>query len=101
MSATLDAKLFSNFYGGAPVINVPGRTFPIHSYYLEDVLEATSHIIDEDSLYSHRRYDNSQFTHIWVTSKGGEQRKETVSLDAGNEIELSDTYYDYSLSTRR
>ncbi len=29
MSATLNAELFSNYFGGAPVIEIPGRTFPV------------------------------------------------------------------------
>jgi hypothetical protein len=29
MSATLDATLFSNYFGGCPVIDIPGRTFPV------------------------------------------------------------------------
>lgn len=29
MSATINIKLFSNYFGGAPVLQVPGRLFPI------------------------------------------------------------------------
>ena len=32
-SATLDADLFSRFFGGAPVVSVPGRLFPIEIRY--------------------------------------------------------------------
>ena len=28
-SATLDSRKFSNFFGGVPVFNIPGRTFPV------------------------------------------------------------------------
>ena len=28
-SATLDSKKFSDFFGGVPVFNIPGRTFPV------------------------------------------------------------------------
>lgn len=41
MSATLNAEKFSNFYNGAPHINIPGFTFPVKEYFLEDVLERT------------------------------------------------------------
>jgi len=34
-SATLDAGGFSEFYEGAPMINVEGRTFPVETAYLE------------------------------------------------------------------
>ncbi|MCP5534671.1 MAG: ATP-dependent RNA helicase HrpA [Akkermansiaceae bacterium] len=33
-SATLDAGMFSEYFNGAPVINVEGRTFPVEDYFL-------------------------------------------------------------------
>ncbi|KAG2264604.1 hypothetical protein Bca52824_071683 [Brassica carinata] len=39
MSATLDAELFSSYFGGAGVIHIPGFTYPVRSYFLEDILE--------------------------------------------------------------
>ncbi|OAY62181.2 DExH-box ATP-dependent RNA helicase DExH6 isoform X2 [Manihot esculenta] len=38
MSATLDAERFSQYFGGCPIISVPGFTYPVKSFYLEDVL---------------------------------------------------------------
>ncbi|XP_062105694.1 DExH-box ATP-dependent RNA helicase DExH6-like isoform X2 [Humulus lupulus] len=38
MSATLDADRFSQYFGGCPIIRVPGFTYPVKTYYLEDVL---------------------------------------------------------------
>jgi ATP-dependent RNA helicase DHX29 len=43
MSATVDADKFSKYMGGAPVLNVPGRTFPVRVNYLEDALELTGY----------------------------------------------------------
>ncbi|KFK33334.1 hypothetical protein AALP_AA5G000800 [Arabis alpina] len=43
MSATLDAELFSSYFGGAGVIHIPGFTYPIRSHFLEDVLEMTGY----------------------------------------------------------
>ncbi|KAH7164260.1 P-loop containing nucleoside triphosphate hydrolase protein [Fusarium sp. MPI-SDFR-AT-0072] len=43
MSATVDADRFSAYLGGAPVLNVPGRTFPVQVRYLEDVIELTGY----------------------------------------------------------
>ncbi|KAG6039358.1 hypothetical protein E4U41_002830 [Claviceps citrina] len=43
MSATVDAERFSNYFGGAPVLNVPGRTFPVDVRYLEDAVELTGY----------------------------------------------------------
>ncbi|KAL8672099.1 MAG: hypothetical protein Q9168_003431 [Polycauliona sp. 1 TL-2023] len=39
MSATVDAAKFSDYFGGAPVLTVPGRTFPVQTRYLEDAIE--------------------------------------------------------------
>lgn len=47
MSATVDAERFSNYLGGAPVLNVPGRTFPVRVQYLEDAVELTGYSIDQ------------------------------------------------------
>ncbi|XP_071696376.1 DExH-box ATP-dependent RNA helicase DExH6-like [Rutidosis leptorrhynchoides] len=38
MSATLDAERFSQYFGGCPIISVPGFTYNVKSHYLEDVL---------------------------------------------------------------
>ncbi|XP_022136468.1 DExH-box ATP-dependent RNA helicase DExH6 isoform X2 [Momordica charantia] len=38
MSATIDAGRFSQYFGGCPMINVPGFTFPVKNLYLEDIL---------------------------------------------------------------
>ncbi|KAL4238484.1 ATP-dependent RNA helicase [Mactra antiquata] len=52
MSATLNAQLFSDFFGGCAVIDIPGRTFPVEQYYLEDVIEFTRFVMDESSPYA-------------------------------------------------
>lgn len=42
MSATVDAERFSRYLDGAPVLIVPGRTFPVETKFLEDAVEATN-----------------------------------------------------------
>ncbi|KAJ9612187.1 hypothetical protein H2200_003784 [Cladophialophora chaetospira] len=44
MSATVDAKKFSEYFGGAPVLDLPGRTFPVEVGFLEDAVEATNNL---------------------------------------------------------
>lgn len=44
MSATLDADIFMNYFGGRKsvgLVNIPGRTFPVDDYYLDDVIRDT------------------------------------------------------------
>ncbi|KAK7746285.1 hypothetical protein SLS53_002244 [Cytospora paraplurivora] len=47
MSATVDSERFSKYFGGATVLNVPGRTFPVRVNYLEDAVELTGHTVDK------------------------------------------------------
>ncbi|CAG8050864.1 unnamed protein product [Penicillium salamii] len=45
MSATLDAGIFMDYFGGQQsvgLVNIPGRTFPVQDYYLDDVMRYTS-----------------------------------------------------------
>ena len=51
MSATVDAGRFSHYIGGAPIMNIPGRTFPVAAKYLEDAIEITD-FDQEDSTRS-------------------------------------------------
>ena len=39
MSATMREDLFSDYFGGCPVISVPGFIHPVTEYHLEDVLQ--------------------------------------------------------------
>lgn len=44
MSATLDANIFVDYFGGSKsvgLVNIPGRTFPVTDYYLDDVIRDT------------------------------------------------------------
>ena len=50
MSATVDATRFSNYLHGAPILNVPGRTFPVETKFLEDAVEDISAVINLQDL---------------------------------------------------
>nr|KAG5698926.1 hypothetical protein BaRGS_024847 [Batillaria attramentaria] len=41
MSATLNAEMFSKYFDNSPMVNIPGFTYPVQEYLLEDVLEIT------------------------------------------------------------
>lgn len=101
MSATLDAKLFCSFFDGAPLVSVPGRTFPVSNYFLEDIVEATGHIVEDDSPNALRNYQRSEKASLSITTKGGRERKEIVSLDSEVDPMLSGEFSNYSLTTRR
>ncbi|XP_059482833.1 putative ATP-dependent RNA helicase DHX57 [Neocloeon triangulifer] len=52
MSATLNADLFSQYFGIVPILEIPGRTFPVEQLFLEDALGKTGYTIDESSQYA-------------------------------------------------
>lgn len=39
MSAALDVNLYAKYFNNCPVIDVPGRCYPVKEYFLEDVLK--------------------------------------------------------------
>lgn len=54
MSATLKANDFSSYFGSAPVLDIPGRTFPVEQLFLEDIYDTTSYILEEGSKYTRK-----------------------------------------------
>ncbi|KAF3164344.1 hypothetical protein TWF751_009720 [Orbilia oligospora] len=42
MSATLNAKVFADYFGNVQIVNIEGRTFPVNDFYLDDVLRFTN-----------------------------------------------------------
>ena len=98
MSATLDTKLFGNFFFGAPIINIPGRTFPVKTYYLEDLLERTNHRIEEGSRCARRDFSNRETVCLRVSGRGGETRRETADYELYQGV--SDAFPNYSKATR-
>uniref|UniRef100_A0A6U5HS71 Helicase ATP-binding domain-containing protein n=1 Tax=Corethron hystrix TaxID=216773 RepID=A0A6U5HS71_9STRA len=51
MSATVNAELFSNFFGGCPTLQIPGRAHPVTEHRLEEVLQATGYKVPPKSGY--------------------------------------------------
>jgi ATP-dependent RNA helicase DHX36 len=49
MSATLNSDAFSAYFGGCPVVSIPGRAHPVQEHRLEDILELTGHQVKEGS----------------------------------------------------
>lgn len=49
MSATIDTTLFSKYFNDCPVIEIPGRAFPVQQYFLEDCIEVTKFVPPTDT----------------------------------------------------
>ncbi|XP_053390131.1 ATP-dependent DNA/RNA helicase DHX36-like, partial [Mercenaria mercenaria] len=50
MSATLNAEAFSKYFYDCPMINVPGFTYPVKEYLLEDVIELLRYEVPDKML---------------------------------------------------
>ncbi|XP_071120000.1 ATP-dependent RNA helicase dhx29-like [Mytilus edulis] len=105
MSATLDSEKFSGYFQHCPVINIPGRTFPVQVYYMEDVVNKTGYAVEEDSPYSLRsdQLVKEEQVSLLVTEKGGDQSKVDVfwTKDSISKLDLTTLSPEkYSLKTR-
>ncbi|XP_052750294.1 putative ATP-dependent RNA helicase DHX57 [Galleria mellonella] len=54
MSATLNAELFSDYFDKVPVLEIPGRTFPVEQLFLEDIMEITNYVLEENGPYARK-----------------------------------------------
>ncbi|KAL2872276.1 putative ATP dependent RNA helicase [Aspergillus lucknowensis] len=87
MSATLEANRFSSYLGGVPVLNIPGRTFPVETKFLEDAVELTQYRVSEnESNIAHdedeedMEANQGETTGLVATLEGySKQTRETVS----------------------
>ncbi|KAJ2951739.1 hypothetical protein O0L34_g13904 [Tuta absoluta] len=54
MSATLNAELFSDYFDKIPVLEIPGRTFPVEQLFLEDIMEISNYVLEENGPYARK-----------------------------------------------
>ena len=57
MSATVNAELFQSYFekvvpGSCGCVEIPGRTFPVAEYRLEDAIEATGYVCEPESEFA-------------------------------------------------
>ncbi|XP_041377574.1 ATP-dependent RNA helicase DHX29-like [Gigantopelta aegis] len=105
MSATLDSDKFSAYFHHCPVINIPGRTYPVQIFHLEDIIEMTGYVVDEDSQYTIRanRLVQEDSATLQVTEQGGETTQVNVYWTKDDISKLDQTELSpdkYSLRTR-
>ncbi|KAF7243228.1 ATP-dependent DNA/RNA helicase DHX36 [Varanus komodoensis] len=53
MSATLNAEKFSEYFDNCPMIHIPGFTYPVKEYLLEDVIEKLRYTPENTDRRSH------------------------------------------------
>ncbi|KAK4409656.1 DExH-box ATP-dependent RNA helicase DExH5, mitochondrial [Sesamum angolense] len=77
MSATLDAELFSSYFGGAPVVQIPGFTYPVRTHFLENILETTGY-----QLTPYNQIDDYGIEKMWKMSKQTPRKRKSQIASA-------------------
>lgn len=81
MSATIDADRFSQYFNGCPVIEVPGHTYPVKTFYLEDVLSILQSVDDN---HLHPATDDLELNSV-LTEEYKSSMDEVISMAMVND----------------
>ncbi|KAK6921676.1 Double-stranded RNA-binding domain [Dillenia turbinata] len=95
MSATLDADLFSSYFGGAPLVHIPGFTYPVRTHFLEDVLEMTGY-----RLTPYNQIDDYGQEKMWKMNKQAPRKRKSQLASLVEDALRSADLKDYSIQTR-
>ncbi|KAK4414219.1 DExH-box ATP-dependent RNA helicase DExH3 [Sesamum alatum] len=95
MSATLNAELFSSYFGGAPMIHIPGFTYPVRSHFLENILEMTGY-----RLTPYNQIDNYGQEKMWKMQKQTLRKRKTQIASAVEEALMAADFKEYSPRVR-
>ncbi|KAK3581847.1 hypothetical protein CHS0354_009735 [Potamilus streckersoni] len=98
MSATMNSDLFSNYFSGCSIIDIPGRTFPVQQYFLEDIIEITGFVMDENSPYA-RPFKEMNSIHKGFNPK--DDYDEMLDVNSDQSKPPSDKAQDQSLSVKQ
>ncbi|CAM6062960.1 unnamed protein product [Sphagnum tenellum] len=111
MSATLDSNLFSSYFGNCPVISAKGRTFPVTTFFLENIYEQLDYRLASDSpaaFFNSSKGHSRKLARNVVDSNRG--RQDLVNSGWGDETKLEqelrnplfdiDLYHSFSEKTR-
>nr|XP_012570233.1 DExH-box ATP-dependent RNA helicase DExH5, mitochondrial isoform X4 [Cicer arietinum] len=95
MSATLDAELFSLYFNGAPIVNIPGLTHPVRTLFLENILEMTGY-----RLTPCNQVDDYGQERSWKMNKQAPRKRKSQIASAVEDAIRSADFKDYSLQTQ-
>ncbi|XP_023541029.1 DExH-box ATP-dependent RNA helicase DExH5, mitochondrial-like [Cucurbita pepo subsp. pepo] len=95
MSATLDAELFSSYFGGAQIIHIPGFAHPVRTHFLEDILEMTGY-----RLTPYNQIDDYGQEKTWKMSKQAPRKRKTQIASSVQETLMAADFKEYSLQTQ-
>lgn len=77
MSATIDTSLFSDYFGKCPVVEIPGRAYPVTQLFLEDCIEMTKFVPSPQSR-KRKRDDESELAGI--EAEGDQNLNKTIAV---------------------
>ncbi|CAN9374166.1 unnamed protein product [Alternaria alternata] len=101
MSATVDAAKFSRYLNDAPILTVPGRTFPVQTRYLEDAVELTNYTGASDVTKNTATSDDDEGDDITSDKSGIPSKLPGYSPATRSVLSAYDEYaIDYDLITR-
>eukprot|EP00250_Pteridium_aquilinum_P004082 c14319_g1_i2 orf=171-4673(+) len=112
MSATVDASVFSSYFGDCPVVKIEGRTFPVDTIYLEDIYEMLEYRLATDSPASivncPNHWKKNKVSQKLVNSSRGRQNlvhsgwgdEGVLEEEACNPLFDESFYHSYSQKTR-
>ncbi|KAG6543957.1 hypothetical protein Mapa_014581 [Marchantia paleacea] len=93
MSATLNAELFSSFFDGAPMLHIPGFTYPVESYFLEDVLKQTGHFLTPMNQIDDYGHDKQWKMQKQMRGRSRKNQVNSIADAALAEQDYSDLHY--------
>ncbi|KAJ8919592.1 hypothetical protein NQ315_002214 [Exocentrus adspersus] len=102
MSATLNASIFAQYFGDIPVVNIPGRTFPVKPYFLEDILEDTNYVLEEGTEYCRRIKNESDLDALMAAEEinfVNAMPRDNVRDENLSVAQVMARYQDYSVRT--
>ncbi|KAE8077239.1 hypothetical protein FH972_015819 [Carpinus fangiana] len=95
MSATLDAELFSSYFGGAQIIHIPGFTYPVQTHFLENIVELTGY-----RLTPYNQIDDYGQEKMWKTSKHAPRKRKSQIASVVEDALRAADFKEYSPQTR-
>ncbi|XP_022775911.1 DExH-box ATP-dependent RNA helicase DExH5, mitochondrial isoform X2 [Durio zibethinus] len=94
MSASLDAELFSSYFGGAPLIHIPGFTHPVRIHFLENILEMMGY-----RLTPYNQIDDYGQERMWKMSKQAPRKRKSQIASAVEDALRAADFKDFSPQT--
>ncbi|XP_046399834.1 3'-5' RNA helicase YTHDC2-like isoform X2 [Ischnura elegans] len=81
MSATMDTQLFVKYFGGCPVLSVPGNLYPVEEFFLEDILKSTGYLNGTTRSLVEKRREQRERLEKWTETISEGLKNTSISCD--------------------